>query len=339
MQPEAQPRWRQALYFLAGVGLTVLVGFAAYRLWPKPALPDGWMRLAPPDDVMALAEYRGRIWAGGRDGVVALDRDTGGLLYEVEGDVPFEYVTSLALSAATESVWVGHLRGVSRYDGRAWQTFAAADGLTGGRVLALLEDDDGALWVGTEQGLSRFHDGIWKRFTSADGLAGNAVSYLFQDSQGRIWAGGGLVYQAGVSVYDGQTWTTPDVEAHLVHPMLNAMLEDATGALWYGTGFSAYGGLSIHGAGGWRTLTKEDGLAGAKVRYLYEDAAGVIWVGSEHDGILRMDPNGWQILTPGDGLAGWEVLAMLQDSQGNLWLGTELGLTRISHEAWARLGR
>jgi len=85
-------------------------------------------------------------------------------------------------------------------------------------------------------------------------------------------------------------------------------------------------------------VTKEDGLAGSKVRSLFQDEAGAIWVSSEYNGTVRMAQGGRQRFTPEEGLAGWEVKAMLQDSQGNLWLGTELGLTRISHEAWQALG-
>ena len=129
----------------------------------------------------------------------------------------------------------------------------------------------------------------------------------------------------------------------LIHPMLNTMLETEDGTLWFGLGFSAEGGLTIFRDGAWRSVTKEDGLAGAKVRYLFQDQAGGIWIGSEYNGMLYLGDydidslDDGRIYTPDEGLAGFEVKAMLQDSQGTLWLGTELGLTRMSYEAWSAL--
>ncbi len=334
---DARPKWLQGLLFLAGIAAVVLIGWLAVQLWPEQELPAGWLRLAPPHDVMALVEFQGEIWAGGRDGVVVLDRADGSLQREVEADVPLEYVTGMVTSTQDGALWISHMRGVSRYDGTTWQTLTEVDGLTSGRALAVLETHDGALWIGTEQGVTRCEGAACQRFTSADGLVTQGCAYLFEDSEQRLWCGNGYAPEPGVSVWDGQSWRPMAQQARLAHPMLNAMLEDEQGALWFGTGFSAEGGLSIHEGQTWRTLTQEDGLAGAKVRYLFQDVAGVFWVGSEYNGILRMGQDAWQIFTPEAGLAGWEVKAMLQDSSGTLWLGTELGLTRISHEAWLAL--
>ena len=334
----ARSRKLQTLYFIIGIVITVMLGLVARRFWPQPKLPEGWLRLTPPNDVMALVEVRGQVWSGGRDGLVALDPDQGTLIgplpREDEGPA-IRYVADMVTSS-DGAVWVAHLDGVSRYDGERWRIFTEADGVPGGRALALLSSRDGTLWVGTEQGLARYVGGGWERVDTPQNDP--AVSYLFEDSRGRIWAGAGFVYEGGVSVYENGAWHALDVDAHLPHPMLNTMLEDDEGQLWFGTGFSAYGGLAIYDGTNWRTLTTDDGLAGAKVRYLFQDAAGIIWVGSEYNGILRMDPDGRQILTPEEGLAGWEVKAMLQDSRGDLWLGTEVGLTRLNHEAWLRLG-
>ena len=336
--PETRPRWQQALYFLLGIAAVALVGWIAMRFWPKPQLPDGWLRLAPPHDVMALVEYRGQIWSGGRDGVVVLDPDSGAILEEVEGDVPFDYVTGIIVSVQDNGLWVSHMRGVSLYDGTGWQTLTAADGLTPGRALALAEGRDGALWIGTEGGVTHYRDGTYTRYTTADGLMTQGCACLFVDGQDRLWCGSGYTWEDGVSVFDGQRWQPMAQLTQLAHPMLNAMLETEDGALWFATGFSAEGGLSIHDGNTWRALTKEDGLAGSKVRSLFQDESGAIWVSSEYNGTVRMTQGGLQSFTPKEGLAGWEVKAMLQDSRGNLWLGTELGLTRISHEAWIALG-
>jgi ligand-binding sensor domain-containing protein len=328
----------QVLLFVGGIGLVVLIGWLAVQIWPEQDLPEGWLRLTPMEDVMALIEVDGAMWAGGRDGVVVLDLRDGSVMREVEADAPLDYVTDIVRSERDGSLWVSHMRGVSRFDGERWVTLTEAEGLTAGRAMALLEASDGSLWVGTEQGVARCEGMVCRRFTAGDGLMTEGCALLFGDSDGRIWCGNGDAPEAGVSVWNGERWQAMEQQDRLVHPMLNAMLEDDRRALWFGTGFSAEGGVSIYDGQTWRTLTEEDGLAGGKVRYLFQDAAGVIWVGSEYNGIARLGPDAWQVFTPDGGLAGWEVMAMLHDSQGALWLGTELGLTRISREAWLALG-
>lgn len=342
MNRNLRPLWQQAVLFMAGIAAVGVIGWLAMQLWPKQPVPEGWTRLTPPHDVMALVEREGEIWAGGRDGLVVLDPADGHVLREVEADVPLDYVTGMAQTADGE-LWVSHMRGASRFDGVQWETLTENEGLTPGRALAVLASAAGDLWVGTEQGVARYRDGACTRYTQAEGLVTEGCAYLFEDSQARIWCGNGYVPEAGVSVFENGAWRAMTDQDQLAHPMLNTMLETADGALWFGMGFSAEGGLSVLDADGWQTLTNEDGLAGAKVRYLFQDRGATVWVGSEYNGILRLGHEGredvrtGQVFTAEDGLAGWEVKAMLQDSQGTLWLGTELGLTRMSYDAWLRL--
>lgn len=339
----ARPVWLQALLFVGGMAGVVLVGWLAMELWPKQTLPTGWLRLTPPRDVMGLVAFGDEIWSGGRDGVVALDPADGSLLREVAADVPLNYVTGMALTPDGKDVWISHMRGVSHYNGAQWETLTESDGLTGGRGLYVLVADDGSLWAGTEEGVARCQGGRCEPYTSTDGLATSGCAYLFEDSQSRIWCGNGYQPEAGISVFEGGRWQPLTELDRLAHPMLNTMLETDDGALWFGLGFSAEGGLSIYRDGEWHAWTKDDGLAGAKVRYLFQDHGGGIWVGSEYNGMLWLGPEGIAnlsegvVFTPEEGLAGWEVKAMLQDSHGTLWLGTELGLTRMSVEAWRAL--
>ncbi|HHH41425.1 MAG TPA: hypothetical protein ENK56_05415, partial [Chloroflexi bacterium] len=114
-------------------------------------------------------------------------------------------ITAIA-QAPDGSLWVGTPRGVSRYDGQAWETFTEAStdgGLPDDRVLTLLAGRDGSLWLGTETGgLARYDPAgaHWRTYTRADGLAGDQVLALLEDDQGRLWVG----TDAGLSRFDGQ---------------------------------------------------------------------------------------------------------------------------------------
>src|SRR5262249_16295362 len=64
---------------------------------------------------------------------------------------------ALAADPSRHGLWVGFNRGGIEFfaDGQVRASYAAADGLGGGRVNGLRLDQDGTLWVATESGLSR----------------------------------------------------------------------------------------------------------------------------------------------------------------------------------------
>lgn len=327
------------LQFIVGMAIIALLGFSFLRLRSRPDLRSGWLAIVPPNDVMALVEYQGAVWSGGKDGLYRLDLASGKLLEQivVEEGPDFRFTKALLVSEDGTGLWVGHLHGLSYFNGITWQTYTRANGLADDHVLALAHHPAAGLWIGTQAGLSFYDPAQGEISVIAEESTQTAISVLFIDRQANLWAGDGYTKEGGLFKYDGSHWASLGVKDGLVHPRVNVILETDDGWLWYGTGFSALGGLSIYDGQAWQTITKEDGLAGEKVRYLFQDAADVIWVGSEYNGIVRMGDLGWQTFTPENGLVGWEIKAMLQDSLGNLWLGTENGLTRISHKAWLAL--
>ena len=85
------------------------------------------------------------------------------------------------------SLWAGFLRGgIARLlDGKTAQ-YGTADGLAGGAVQALYEDDGGALWVGTAEGLSRFREGRWTTWTARHGVPDN-IYEIIEDRLSGFW--------------------------------------------------------------------------------------------------------------------------------------------------------
>ncbi|HET91208.1 MAG TPA: hypothetical protein ENN99_10795, partial [Chloroflexi bacterium] len=66
-----------------------------------------------------------------------------------------------AIAAAPDgALWFGTDEGAFRFDGRTWEHFTAADGLTGDRVKAIAAAPDGALWFVTDGGVSRYGPAI-----------------------------------------------------------------------------------------------------------------------------------------------------------------------------------
>ena len=64
------------LLLLTSALLFMVVQLAYENMEPvQNEMPDGWTIIRPPHDVMALAIQGDTIWAGGKEGVIGLDRE------------------------------------------------------------------------------------------------------------------------------------------------------------------------------------------------------------------------------------------------------------------------
>jgi ligand-binding sensor domain-containing protein len=319
------------LLFVAGV----LVG--AVRLWgtlyTAPTPRSGFTVIRPPHEVSALALQGQVLWAGGRDGVVGLDRESGAVVQVLEPETPLRYVRALAIDG-DGALWIGHVGGLTRWDGSTFRTWTAADGLPDDRVNALLVDGEGTLWVGTWGGAAALREGAFEVLAQAGGLAADMVNVLFQDDRGGMWFGSAVAPRGGLAIRTDGTWQRFTPAEGLPHPNVSSIAQGRDGAVWVGTGLLDRGGAArfTRTPTGWvldRVRTREDGLAGEKVRSIYQDSRGAWWLGSEYDGVLWENGDASLVLTDYDGLSSPEVKVFLEDPEGILWLGTRDGVTRI----------
>jgi ligand-binding sensor domain-containing protein len=295
----------------------------------------------PPHDVEALVLQGGTLWAGGKDGVFAIDLETFAVTPLV-ADVSLAYVSALLVDEEG-ALWIGHHAGLTRCHDGSCHTYTEEDGLPDRRVNALLLDSSGALWIGTWGGAAVRTASGWGCLRAGDGLADDMVNVLLEDREDGMWFGSYVAPRGGLSRLQGgrsQRWTVAD---GLPHSNITSLLQTEEGDIWAGTGLLDRGGAARLSRRGetWtitQVLTRRDGLAGAKVRSIYQDRRGVLWFGSEYDGVVRWDGSSWRIFTEEDGLAHNEVKAMLEDETGALWLATRDGLTRITREALGTLG-
>ena len=117
----------------------------------------------------------------------------------------------------------------------------AAQGLSQGAIMSILQDQRGFLWLGTEDGLNRY-DGselrhyIHKRADPAS-VPSNYIAALAQDRHGRMWVGtdSGLAWR---DLASGQ-FRRPASESHqaLVEPLeqIRTIYVDRRQQLWLAT--------------------------------------------------------------------------------------------------------
>jgi ligand-binding sensor domain-containing protein len=107
------------------------------------------------------------------------------------------YIVALEVDSSGQ-VWAGTWGGgLSRFDGRRWQSYTTAEGLPGNHVFALHIDRKGELWIGTNSGLARWQKGKFsKALTTADGLFANNIFAMTSSPDGSLWVGsyGGVAH-------------------------------------------------------------------------------------------------------------------------------------------------
>ncbi len=338
----SDPRVSRRFRRIGVASLALLACAAAWLVFSPTGTPTairpGWSILRPPDDVNALVLHRGRLIAGGRDGLVAIDPATAATM-ALPGAAslpPTSYVKALLVDR-TGRLWVGHRGGLLRWDGTAWRVFAVDPGTAPGPVSALIETAGGEILVGGEAGLATVGESGFVAVALPAGGAGSAVSALHEDRQGRLWVGFASAGRGGLLVRDGGNWRVFGLADGLAHLSINAISEDRSGRIHLATGFSGRGGAcrqaTAERSSRWLCIGAAEGLASDMVRLVFEDGQGQVWYGSEFEGMAVAQGGTLRRLGRADGQAGTELKAMLEDPAGNLWLGCDKGLTRITAAA------
>lgn len=206
------------------------------------------------------------------------------------------------------TLWVATWKGVSRFDGKFFQTYTTDDGLIDKWVYTLAQDQKGTFWFGTEGGVSRFDGKSWKSWTNKEGVGAEVarvkppevadLQFVPQHHQGG----------------DKPLEYNPN---YVVSSVI-----DSQNRLWVGT---LGGGLSQFDGKKWKSYTIQDGLAGNIIHALKFDAKGTLWIGTD-GGVSRFDGKKFKNFTEKEGIGA--VYAIAIDRQGHKWFGTFGGVAQ-----------
>lgn len=305
----------------------------------------------------------GFLWVGTDAGLVRFD----GLTFEMWGThgeppLPDNNVRSL-ITAHDGTLWVGFRNGtITQIGHEGLRNFAAAEGLRGGRLTALVESDDGTIWAGTSAGISKFLKDHWVAVGTNLGVPENTTIYnLRQDRAGNLWVASAtglfrkmrrdesfqLIAHGSIRDVsqdkDGVIWITSPTRGFFKLDTMNSpasesatgipasgtkLLHDSRGGMWIGT-------LAL---GLWRSqdLTTVERVAekeivnGELTTSIFEDREGDIWVGSR--GLTRFFQPDVTMLTRRDGFGNNIVRAVATAPDGSVWGTVFEGLNRFSAE-------
>ncbi|MFA7269584.1 MAG: two-component regulator propeller domain-containing protein [Sterolibacterium sp.] len=219
-----------------------------------------------------------------------------------------DYRVSAFASDRDGNLWIGAWGGANKFDIKTGKFTTYAKELINKRVYAIAGDADGRVWFGTEGGISMYDGKRWKHWTHKDGigaanLAGlpgshnagkgkhlrydltpqlsdknsyhpNYIFSILAAPDKNVWAG---TWGAGVSHYDGKSWSNLTTKDGLAGNIVYAIARDAKGVFWFGTdnGVSRYDGKS------WKNIGRKDGLPDSHVYAVAVTPNGEVWAGTK----------------------------------------------------------
>jgi PAS domain S-box-containing protein len=255
-------------------------------------------------------------------------------------------------------LWVGTWAGLSRFDGRVFDTWTIDDGLSVNAVVSLEETRSGVLAVGTYGGGICFLEGdrISGCLDSTDGLPSGEINTLVEIADGDLWAG---TNAGAVLLREGRVVRTFDASDGLPDPAVHSVVQDDLHRIWIGTRSgsvrvegdslvtetAAPGGMVLAMTPAGLLFASNDGLQswdpsgvgatlvaptdpGVRVTEAEVAADGTIWVGTT-SGALRIESGAPSLITRRSGLPGDQVNDIHVDREDNVWFGTEYGLAKL----------
>ena len=318
------------------------------------ASDDDYLWLAVPNDGLRRFHFASGTWAS--------FRDIKGLLHN--------HVGEYGLAVDEDYVWVGTLRGLSRYDKRkeSWTPLTALPTLVG-RTIRTVDTDERFVWVGTDAGMSRYDKvlGTWKNYQQEGGseniethgghwhrhqrkkkdcLSDDVVSSIVVDEQ-YVWVG----TRDGANRFDKIALRWDQYKTHHGLPANNVTSVSSDGdSIWVGTnsGIGKYP-RTADDLNAWITYTSGTEIQPSAVSKEFAESLVTdqiwcitaskkhVWVGTRR-GVSRYDISRdiWKTITVEDGLASDEVSCIAIDGD-NVWFGSDLGVTLYNEktEVWA----
>ena len=317
------------------------------------ATDDDYLWLAVPNNGLRRFHFSSGTWT--------VFKDLKGMLHN--------HVDEYGLAVDDRYVWVGTLRGLSRYDKQreSWTPFTARPTLSG-RTIRTVDTDERFVWVGTDNGLSRYdkelgtwrqyqqeggseeiatHGGHWHRWRPKrkDTLSDDSVSSIVVDDQ-YVWVG----TRDGANRFDklALRWDQYKTGQGLPANNVTSVSNDGNN-IWVGTnsGIGKYPRTSDD-LNAWIAYTSGTEIQPASVSKEFAESLVTdeiwciasskknVWVGTRR-GVSRYDigKDTWKTITTQDGLASDEISCIAIDGE-RVWFGTDRGATVYNEgtEAW-----
>lgn len=256
-------------------------------------------------------------------------------------------------------MWIGTDAGVSRFDGREFETFSNENGLPGNVVTAITETPEGILLatdsgivvyaaakfrllpflklgitevnafirgnnddvlLATDAGLYRFENDRYTHIITSTPLDKLPVKTGYRDAHGNLWIGMQRNGLFKLQFANGRYTSVPFPEQDkLSNSRIRGITETEDGAIWIAT--SGEGLFTFDGY----VLNKISLPEKTNTEYftcVHKDMFGDIWLGTWGNGVVHYSHGVFRSYSKQNGLGDDAITSITSDRQGNTWFGT-----------------
>ena len=313
------------------------------------AADDDYLWLAVPNNGLRRFHFASGTWSA--------FKDIEGLLHN--------HVGEYGLAVDKDYVWVGTIRGLSRYDKHkeSWTPFIPLPTLSG-RTVRTVDADERFVWIGTDNGVSRYDKGLgtWKNYRQTGGseeiathdghwhrhrpksrgmLSDNAVSSIVVDEQ-YVWVG----TRDGANRFDkiALRWDQYKTEHGLPANNVTSVSTDGNN-IWVGTnsGIGKYP-RTADDLNAWIAYTSGSEIQPSAVSKEFAESLVTdeiwtitaskknVWVGTRR-GVSKYDIGRdiWKTITEKDGLVSNEISCIAIDGN-RVWFGSDQGVALYNED-------
>ena len=196
----------------------------------------------------------------------------------------------------------------------------------------IYHDKEDVYWFGSkEKGIYRYDGKQLKLFTTADGLINHRIISVQEDKHGNLY----FDTPAGISKFDGQTFTTLEVDENGTTKQEWKLEKDD---LWFSAGWEHKGPYRFDGTNLYQLEFPKNELEDEfyskypnvshspyGIYSIYKDKKGNIWFGTSDMGIYQFDGENIRWMyerqlteTPGGGAFG--IRSIAEDREGCFWI-------------------
>jgi ligand-binding sensor domain-containing protein len=239
----------------------------------------------------------GLLWIATQEGLVKFDKVNTWQIYTESNSNMYDHNISSVLPLGNNTCWLGHVGGVSYFDGTTF-THYDFDGMfssywQGANTINQIDKDwNGNIWFATSEGLIKYDGNTFTRLTTQNGLHSNEIWSVKCDLiKNIIWIG---TYDEGLIAYDGSIFTRyflyDTAGPFAVLQQVNEIFIDTDGDIWL-TGYGIF------------EFDKDS--MGIKSYYVSEinealfwglniDQNNKMWIGSDYlHGLFMYDQTNW----------------------------------------------
>jgi signal transduction histidine kinase/ligand-binding sensor domain-containing protein len=240
--------------------------------------------------------------------------------FNVEQGLGQSQATSLAQDQFN-NLWITHLGGVSRFDGKNFKNYTTADGLQSNFCNTVRIDQTANVWIGTHTGLS-VYDGLkFKNYILGNGGKSPVVSAIECDRQNQTWVlSDGRLYKADLN-------ECKPVQHPYTHKKILALGVDADKNLLVVV--ETHGIIKFENEQ-WQQVSSLHFIDSnqLRIRRLYTGGSGKLYLVS-NKGLFVQNAHSWsEISLSKKGVV--QPINMLEDKSGRLWIATTRGILRVA---------